>query len=69
LPADITVFDPDKIQDLVSQRLPARVDKTEVHRHPPGIQAVVVNGKVVAEEGECRDVYPGKVTRQELCTT
>jgi N-acyl-D-amino-acid deacylase len=67
LPADITVFDPDKIDDLVSKRLPAKVDANEVQRHPPGIQAVVVNGKVVVESGECLDVFPGKVTRQELC--
>lgn len=66
-PADIAVFDPDKIQDLVSARLPAKVDESEVRRHPPGIQAVVVNGRAVVEEGECLDVYPGKVTRQELC--
>jgi len=66
-PADIAVFDPDKIQDLVSERLPAKVDRNEVQRHPPGIQAVVVNGKVVVESGECMNVYPGKVTRQELC--
>ncbi len=65
-PADITIFDPDKIQDLVSERLPAKVDKKEVNRHPPGIQAVVVNGNVVVEGGECMDIYPGKVTRQEL---
>lgn len=66
-PADITVFDADKVQDLVSQRLPAKVDKDEVNRHPPGMQAVIVNGKVVVEDGTCSDVYPGKVTRQELC--
>ena len=66
-PADITVFDPDKIQDLVSERLPAKVDEKEVRRHPPGIEAVAVNGKVVVEGGECLNVFPGKVTRQELC--
>lgn len=66
-PADIAVFDPDKFQDLVSERLPAKLDATEVKRHPPGMQAVVVNGEVVVEEGECRDVFPGKVTRQEIC--
>jgi len=66
-PADITVFDPDQIKDLVSDRLPEKVDNHEVHRHPPGIGAVVVNGEVVLEEGRCLDVFPGKVTRQELC--
>lgn len=65
-PADITVFDPDKLEDLVSDRLPAKVDDNEVMRHPPGIQAVVVNGKTVVREGQCLDVFPGKVTRQEL---
>ena len=66
-PADITVFDPDQIKDLVSDRLPEKVDNHEVHRHPPGMKAVVVNGEVVVEEGKCLDVFPGKVTRQELC--
>jgi len=66
-PADITVFDPDQIKDLVSDRLPEKVDSHEVHRHPPGVGAVVVNGEVVVEEGRCLDVFPGKVTRQELC--
>jgi len=65
-PADITVFDPDKFGDLVSERLPAQVDAEEVHRHPPGIGAVVVNGTVVVEGRECADAYPGKVTWQEL---
>ncbi len=66
-PADITVFDPDKINDLVSERLPEKVDANEVRRHPPGIKAVIVNGKTVVEDGSCMDVFPGKVTRQELC--
>lgn len=65
-PADITVFDPDTIEDLVSERLPAKVDDREVERHPKGIQAVVVNGKPVVREGQCLDVFPGKVTKQEL---
>jgi N-acyl-D-aspartate/D-glutamate deacylase len=67
LPADITVFDPDKIEDLAGGPLPEKVDADEVRRHPPGIAAVVVNGRVVVEAGACRDVFPGKVTRQELC--
>jgi len=66
-PADITVFDPDTFEDLVSKGLPEKVDAKEVRRHPPGMQAVMVNGKVVVEGGECMDVFPGKVTRQELC--
>ncbi len=68
LPADMTIFDPDKIDDLVSKRMPAKLDEEEIHRHPPGIGAVVVNGEVVLEDGECRDVFPGKVRRQQLFT-
>ena len=62
----MTVFDPDKIDDLASKRMPAKLDEEEIHRHPPGIAAVVVNGKVVLEHGECRDVFPGQVRRQDL---
>jgi N-acyl-D-amino-acid deacylase len=65
-PADITVFDPDRIGDLVSERLPMVVDAHEVQRHPPGIGAVIVNGQVVVEAGECMDVFPGQVRRQDL---
>jgi N-acyl-D-aspartate/D-glutamate deacylase len=67
LAADITIFDPDKVADPVSERLPAKVDAKEAKRHPPGIRAVVVNGRVVVEEGRCLDFFPGKITRQELC--
>ena len=66
LPADVTVFDPDTIDDLASKRMPAKLDEDEIHRHPPGIAAVVVNGQVVLEDGECKDVFPGQVRRQEL---
>jgi N-acyl-D-amino-acid deacylase len=67
MPADLTVFDPDKIDDLVSKHLPDVIDAQEVKRHPPGMRAVVVNGATVVEEGQCNDVFPGKVRRQQLC--
>jgi N-acyl-D-amino-acid deacylase len=67
MPADITVFDADKIDDLVSSRLPELIDAQEVRRHPPGIKAVVVNGATVVEDGHCNDVFPGKVRRQQIC--
>lgn len=65
-PADIAVFDPNTFADLVSERLPAKTDAAEVQRHPPGMEAVVVNGSVVLRQGECLDVYPGVTSRQEL---
>ena len=67
MPADITVFDADKIDDLVSKRLPGVIDAEEVKRHPPGMKAVVVNGATVVEEGQFNDVFPGKVRRQQIC--
>jgi N-acyl-D-aspartate/D-glutamate deacylase len=67
MPADVTVFDADKIDDLVSKQLPDIIDAREVQRHPPGIKAVVVNGAAVVEDGHCNDVFPGKVRRQQLC--
>ena len=60
------MFDADKIDDLASKRMPAKLDETEIFRHPPGIGAVVVNGKIVLENGECKDAFPGQVRRQEL---
>jgi N-acyl-D-amino-acid deacylase len=68
MPADVTVFDPDKIDDLVSNQLPEIIDAQEVRRHPPGMKAVVVNGATVVEDGHCNDVFPGKVRRQQLCS-
>jgi N-acyl-D-aspartate/D-glutamate deacylase len=67
MPADITVFDADKIDDLVSDKLPDVIDAQEVRRHPPGMKAVVVNGQTVVEDGANYDVFPGKVRRQQLC--
>jgi len=67
MPADVTVFDADKIDDLVSKQLPDIIDAQEVRRHPPGMKAVVVNGATVVEDGHCNDVFPGKVRRQQLC--
>jgi N-acyl-D-amino-acid deacylase len=67
MPADVTVFDADKIDDLVSTKLPDIVDAQEVKKHPPGMKAVVVNGATVVEDGQCNDVFPGKVRRQQLC--
>jgi N-acyl-D-amino-acid deacylase len=67
MPADVAVFDADKIDDLVSTKLPDIIDAQEVMKHPPGMKAVVVNGATVVEDGQCNDVFPGKVRRQQLC--
>jgi N-acyl-D-amino-acid deacylase len=67
MPADVTIFDPDKIDDLVTEKLPAMIDAQEVKRHPPGMKAVIVNGQTVVEDRNCNEVFPGKVRRQQLC--
>ncbi|HEY7066345.1 MAG TPA: amidohydrolase family protein [Chloroflexota bacterium] len=65
-PADVVVFDPDTIGDVVTPRYPYYVDEAEIRRNPPGVELVVVNGEVVAEQGEPTTARPGKVRRWEL---
>jgi N-acyl-D-amino-acid deacylase len=65
-PADVVVFDPDAIGDVVTPRLPYYVDDAEIRRRPPGVELVVVNGEVVSEQGTTTAARPGKVRRWEL---
>ena len=68
MPADVTVFDADKIDDLVSKKLPDMVDAQEVKRHPPGMKAVARQRRTRWwKTARCHDVFPGKVRRQQLC--
>jgi len=54
--ADITIFDPKTIIDKATFEDP--------HQYPVGIEYVIVNGKVVIEEGEHTGVQAGKVLRR-----
>ena len=54
--ADIAIFNADKIMDKATFFNP--------HRYPEGIEYVMVNGKVVIEEGEHTREMPGKVFRR-----
>ena len=54
--ADIVVFDADKIADTATFDNP--------HRHPEGIDLVMVNGKVAVEKGEFLGVHSGKVLKK-----
>jgi len=49
--ADITVFDPDTVQDLATY--------TDPHRYPVGIEHVLVNGKFVLRGGALTGNRPG----------
>lgn len=54
--ADLTIFDPKKIIDKATFQEP--------HQYPEGISYVIINGQVVLENGEYRDVRAGKVLRR-----
>lgn len=54
--ADIVVFDPKIIQDKATFEQP--------HQYPVGIDYVIVNGKIVLEEGTFLDCRAGKVLRK-----
>lgn len=51
--ADLTVFDPDRIED--------RASFTDPHRYPVGIVHVLVNGKPVIRDGSLTGRKPGRV--------
>jgi N-acyl-D-amino-acid deacylase len=55
--ADITIFDPKKISDRATYKNP--------EQYPIGIQYVLVNGKIVMEEGRLTGLRPGIVMRRE----
>ncbi len=54
--ADITVFDPERVVDTSTF--------TEPFQSPIGIEYVMVNGKIVLEEGKQDNVFTGKVLRR-----
>ncbi len=53
--ADITIFDIDKIIDKGTY--------TEPKQYPEGIDYVIINGKIVINEGKFKEVLAGKVLR------
>jgi len=54
--ADITIFDPNTVID--------KATFMEPHQYPVGIEYVIVNGKVVIENGEHTEVRSGKILRR-----
>jgi N-acyl-D-amino-acid deacylase len=54
--ADITVFNPDTVEDVATF--------TDPQRYPKGIPYVVVNGEVVVEKGEHTGKLPGRALRK-----
>ena len=51
--ADITIFNPDTIEDKATYEDP--------HRYPVGVEYVFVNGQQVLDRGEHTGIYPGRI--------
>lgn len=56
--ADITIFDPNKIEDKATLEAPNKPSE--------GIEYVIINGKIVLEDGKIKRKYPGRVLRKNL---
>jgi len=57
--ADITVFNPDTVDDLATYGNP--------NVYPEGIEYVIVNGELVIDEGEITGALPGRILRHKKC--
>ncbi|MBD3211154.1 MAG: amidohydrolase family protein [Candidatus Lokiarchaeota archaeon] len=54
--ADITIFDPAKIRDNATLQKPNKFSE--------GIEYVIINGKIVLDNGKIKRKYPGRVLRK-----
>jgi len=54
--ADLTLFDPERFLDTATYADPKR--------YPAGLHTVVINGKIVVENGENSGIRPGRVIRK-----
>jgi len=52
--ADLVVFDPDRVQDTYENP----------KRYPEGIPYVIVNGRIVKDDGRQTDALPGCALRR-----
>ena len=59
--ADIVVFDPEKIEDVATYEDP--------RQHPPGIEAVIVNGVLAADATRQHETHAGRLLRRGACLT
>lgn len=55
--ADIVIFDPDNIKDKATYANP--------HQYPEGIKYVIVNGKIVVDNGEITGRKPGEILKRK----
>ena len=65
LRADLVVFDLDKVRDRATNLYPHTYPfKNIPHRHPEGLDWVLVNGEPVIADGEHTGALPGRVLRR-----
>lgn len=65
LRADVVVFDLDKVRDRATNLYPHTYPFENIpHRHPEGLDWVLVNGEPVIAEGEHTGALPGRVLRR-----
>jgi len=65
LRADVVVFDLDKVRDRATNLYPHAYPFENIpHRHPEGLDWVLVNGEPVIAEGEHTGALPGRVLRR-----
>jgi N-acyl-D-aspartate/D-glutamate deacylase len=65
LRADLVVFDLERIRDRATNRPPHRFPFENIpHRHPEGIDWVIVNGEPVVADGEPTGARPGRLLRR-----
>jgi N-acyl-D-amino-acid deacylase len=56
--ADIVIFDPMKVQDKSTFDQP--------HQYSQGFEVVLVNGKIVVENGKLNDTRAGRILRRQV---
>jgi N-acyl-D-aspartate/D-glutamate deacylase len=61
LKADIVVFNPDTVK--------TRATKSDPKHYPVGIEYVIVNGRVVIDQGENTGALPGRALRRGRAST
>ncbi len=65
LAADLVVFDLERLRDRATNPYPHSYPFENIpHRHPEGVDAVLVNGSVVIDGGEHTGALPGRVLRR-----
>lgn len=55
--ADIAIFDLATLKDTPSIKAPCQ--------YPPGVEFVIVNGKIVIDKGQPKPILPGRILRKE----